>query len=113
MPETIQEPKRLRIKNGTESGNWDESQLAPVFFAGVFALMTLVFIVHNTFVYYLWGALIIGTVGALTFMSKENPNMRRWQVFYAYLFTQRGAFNLIENKSITLENQENTNDEAI
>lgn len=111
MPETIQEPKRLRIKNGTESGNWDETQLAPVFFAGVFAMITLVFIVKNTFVHYLWIAIIVGTVGALTFMSKENPNMRRWQVLYAYLFTQRGSFNLAENTILSLENEEKTNEE--
>lgn len=50
MPDSIQEPKRLRIKNGTESGNWDETQLAPVFLAGVFAMITLVFIVNNRLV---------------------------------------------------------------
>ena len=50
MPDSIQEPKRLRIKNGTESGDWDETQLAPVFLAGVFAMITLVFIVDNRLV---------------------------------------------------------------
>lgn len=111
MPDSIQEPKRLRIKNGTESGNWDETQLAPVFLAGVFAMITLVFIVNNRLVQYLWCAFFMGTVGYLTFMSKENPNMRRWQVFYAYLFTQRGSYNLAENKIISLENEEKTNAE--
>ena len=53
----------------------------------------------------------MGTVGYLTFMSKENPNMRRWQVFYAYLFTQRGSYNLAENKILSLENEEKTNEE--
>lgn len=97
MPETVQEPKRLRIKNGTESNLWDESQLPVVILAGIFALVTLVFTLNNALVHFLWIVWIGGAAFVLTCMSTNNPNMRLWQVFYTYLFTPRGTYNFVEN----------------
>lgn len=112
MPDSVQEPRKLRVKNGTESGSWDETQLAPVFFSAVFAMLTMLFTVNNDIVHYLWFALIVGTVSYLTLQSNANPNMRKWQVMYAYLFTQRGTYNFMKNEKIILEDGDIKNEEV-
>ena len=100
MPNILQEPKKYKVKNGTENDIWDETQLPALMLGAVFAMFTSFFVVPISLVRYAWVAFFVGLTFTLTMRSRSNKNMRNWQVIYAYLFSQKGRYDLTKNIKI-------------
>lgn len=100
MPDFLQEPKKYKVKNGTENDIWDETQLPALMLGAVFAMFTSLFVVPVDLVRYAWVAFFVGLTFTLTMRSVSNKNMRNWQVIYAYLFSQKGRYDLTKNTKI-------------
>lgn len=100
MPDFLQEPKKYKVKNGTENDIWDETQLPALMLGAVFAMFTALFVVPIDLVRYAWVAFFVGLTFTLTMRSVSNKNMRNWQVIYAYLFSQKGRYDLTKNTKI-------------
>ncbi|MDG4957481.1 hypothetical protein [Lactococcus lactis] len=100
MPDFLQEPKKYKVKNGTENDIWDETQLPALMLGAVLAMFTSLFVVPIDLVRYAWVAFFVGLTFTLTMRSVSNKNMRNWQVIYAYLFSQKGRYDLTKNTKI-------------
>lgn len=109
MRTIIQEPKSYRVRSGTESGRWDETQLYVLLASGVFALLSSLLIVDNSAIRYTWIAFVAGSTLFLTFKSSDGSGMRNWQIYYNYVFSPKGEYDFTTNTKIVAPKQ-NKND---